>query len=71
MTSVCVSIILYSEHGENKMGDPNPKEKLFNDEELVVLIDPILSTDDTDNDGYINYAEFIQAQRNAAATSRQ
>ncbi|XP_076171683.1 lymphotoxin beta receptor inhibitor isoform X2 [Ptiloglossa arizonensis] len=65
------SLIHWHEHGENKMGDPNPKEKLFNDEELVVLIDPILSTDDTDNDGYINYAEFIQAQRNAAATSRQ
>lgn len=43
------------------------QNKLFKDEELVQLIDPILSMDDTNNDGYIDYPEFIQAQQNAAA----
>lgn len=45
------------------------QNKLFKDEELVQLIDPILSMDDTNNDGYIDYPEFIQAQQNAAAAS--
>lgn len=45
-------------------------DKLFNDDELVQLIDPILNMDDTNNDGYIDYPEFIQAQQNAAASSR-
>ncbi|XP_029671782.1 multiple coagulation factor deficiency protein 2-like isoform X3 [Formica exsecta] len=45
------------------------RNKLFNDEELVQLIDPILSMDDSNNDGYIDYPEFIQAQQNAAAVN--
>lgn len=44
--------------------------KLFNDEELIHLIDPILNMDDTNNDGYIDYPEFIQAQQNAAASAQ-
>lgn len=45
-------------------------DKLFKDEELVQLIDPILSMDDGNNDGYIDYPEFIRAQQNAAANVR-
>ena len=45
-------------------------DKLFKDEELVQLIDPILSMDDGNNDGYIDYPEFIRAQQNAAANAR-
>ncbi|XP_050455799.1 multiple coagulation factor deficiency protein 2 homolog isoform X2 [Cataglyphis hispanica] len=45
------------------------ENKLFSDEELVQLIDPILSMDDSNNDGYIDYPEFIQAQQNAAAVN--
>lgn len=44
-----------------------PQEKLFGDEELVGLIDPIFGLDDTNNDGFIDYPEFIQAQHKAAA----
>jgi len=43
------------------------KDKLFSDEELHKLIDPILSMDDTNGDGYIDYPEFVQAQMKAAA----
>ncbi|XP_053974886.1 multiple coagulation factor deficiency protein 2 homolog isoform X2 [Hylaeus anthracinus] len=59
------SLIHWHEQGKKETG-----EKLFKDEELVTLIDPILSMDDTNNDGYIDYPEFIQAQQNAAATGR-
>ncbi|XP_029041429.2 multiple coagulation factor deficiency protein 2 homolog [Osmia bicornis bicornis] len=55
----------------HEQGNKEVREKLFKDEELVTLIDPILSMDDTNNDGYIDYPEFIQAQQYAAATGRQ
>lgn len=47
------------------------QEKIFKDEELTQLIDPILSMDDTNQDGYIDYPEFIQAQQKANAAARQ
>lgn len=62
---------LCSEQGNKEVGGANPGEKLFKDEELITLIDPILSLDDANNDGYIDYPEFIQAQQNAAPTGRQ
>lgn len=66
-----MSYSLHSEQGNKEVGEPNQREKLFKDEELVNLIDPILSMDDANNDGYIDYPEFIQAQQNAAAGGRQ
>ncbi|XP_076238550.1 lymphotoxin beta receptor inhibitor isoform X6 [Calliopsis andreniformis] len=65
------SLIHWHEQGNKETGGLNSGEKLFKDEELVTLIDPILSMDDANNDGYIDYPEFIQAQKNAAATTRQ
>ncbi|KOC59919.1 Multiple coagulation factor deficiency protein 2 like protein [Habropoda laboriosa] len=65
------SLIHWHEQRNNEVTGPNPTEKLFKDQELVTLIDPILSMDDINNDGYIDYPEFIQAQQNAAATGRQ
>ncbi|OXU26722.1 sex-determining region Y protein [Nasonia vitripennis] len=67
------SLIHWHEEG-NK--DPNhgaaAGEKIFQDDELVTLIDPILDMDDTNKDGYIDYPEFIQAQQKAASpTTRQ
>ncbi|KAF4519175.1 hypothetical protein B566_EDAN008238 [Ephemera danica] len=44
--------------------------KLFSDQELISLIDPILSMDDTNRDGFIDYPEFVQAQHKAAATQQ-
>ncbi|EEB16758.1 mcfdp2, putative [Pediculus humanus corporis] len=46
---------------------PTGPDKLFKDEELISLIDPILAMDDTNKDGYIDYPEFIKAQQKAAA----
>lgn len=48
-----------------------PQEKLFKDEELIQLIDPILSMDDSNSDGYIDYPEFVRAQQKAAKPPAQ
>lgn len=50
---------------------PQIEEKIFTDEELVQLIDPILKMDDTSNDGFIDYPEFIRAQQKAAIQQQQ
>lgn len=47
-----------------------PQEKIFADEELTNLIDPILNMDDVNGDGYIDYPEFVRAQQKAAAAAQ-
>lgn len=48
---------------------PQVEEKIFTDEELNTLIDPILSSDDLNKDGFIDYPEFIRAQQKSAAAN--
>merc|ERR1719384_2227804 len=57
------------DHMEEDSGHPVPEEKIFKDDELVSMIDPILATDDKNQDGYIDYSEFVIAQQ--AAQSKQ
>ena len=42
---------------------PAGTTKIFNDQELVNMIDPILEMDDKNRDGFIDYPEFIAAQK--------
>ncbi|XP_045591931.2 lymphotoxin beta receptor inhibitor-like isoform X1 [Procambarus clarkii] len=56
-------------HDAGKSGHAPPEPKLFTDDELVNMIDPILLQDDKNKDGFIDYPEFVQAQRNAAAAA--
>ena len=51
-----------------KSGQPKPEPKIFLDEELKNMIDPILESDDKNKDGFIDYPEFIAAQQAAAST---
>ena len=37
--------------------------KIFTDQELEQMIDPILDMDDKNRDGYIDYPEFVAAQK--------
>lgn len=48
---------------------PGIEEKIFTDDELLTLIDPILTMDDYSQDGFIDYPEFVRAQQKAAQTS--
>ncbi len=48
--------------GEDHEGhDHNPPEH-YEDAQLTFLIDPVLSNDDVNRDGMIDYAEYIAAQ---------
>jgi len=66
------SLIHWHEQGSKDPNNPNRVEdKIFKDEELENLINPILSMDDTNKDGYIDYPEFVRAQQKAAANTPQ
>lgn len=65
------SLIHWHEQGNKEQGHANAAGKLFSDNELVNLIDPILTMDDSNTDGYIDYPEFVRAQQYAAASNRQ
>lgn len=57
---------LFTDQGKDK-ANGQVEDKIFKDDELVTLIDPILNVDDGNKDGYIDYPEFIKAQQKAAA----
>ncbi|XP_070494555.1 lymphotoxin beta receptor inhibitor-like isoform X2 [Chironomus tepperi] len=68
------SLIHWHEQGSKQPEQqqvPHVEEKIFSDEELNTLIDPILSSDDLNKDGFIDYPEFIRAQQKAAASNQQ
>lgn len=52
-------------------GTPPPEAKIFEDEELKNMIDPILESDDKNKDGFIDYPEFIAAQQAASASNEK
>merc|ERR1711990_788080 len=54
-----------------KSGRPAPEAKIFKDDELQNMIDPILDSDDKNKDGFIDYPEFIAAQQAAAAANEK
>lgn len=62
---------VFIEQGSKEKGPNQVEDKIFTDEELTSLIDPILKMDDTSNDGYIDYPEFIRAQQKAANQNQQ
>lgn len=54
-------------HEESKNQDqPAHQDKIFSNDELSALIDPILNSDDHNRDGFIDYPEFVRAQHKAA-----
>lgn len=66
--------IIHLEQGSKKADEPevpHVEEKIFTDDELIALIDPILTTDDISRDGYIDYPEFIRAQQKSNQQQQQ
>lgn len=55
-----------SKEHKHEHRQPEVEEKIFTDEELTSLIDPILTMDDYTRDGFIDYPEFVRAQQKAA-----
>jgi len=51
-------------HGDEKVAPPKLSEK-----ELEDMIDQILKDDDFNNDGYIDYSEFLKAQQGRTTSS--
>ena len=39
--------------------------KVFTDDEIANIVDMVLQEDDLNGDGYIEYVEFVTAQRKA------
>jgi hypothetical protein len=56
---------------DHTSGQPVPEAKIFKDDELVNMIDPILGSDDKNKDGYIDYPEFVSAQQAAQASEKK
>ena len=52
------------------MGDFLFKVNMLQDAQLEFLVDPVLKNDDINNDGLIDYAEFIAAQIKNKAEAR-
>uniref|UniRef100_T1DEW7 EF-hand domain-containing protein n=1 Tax=Psorophora albipes TaxID=869069 RepID=T1DEW7_9DIPT len=62
------SLIHWHEESKNQdqTGQPAHQDKIFSNDELSALIDPILTSDDHNQDGFIDYPEFVHAQHKAA-----
>lgn len=65
-----IKSVLHWHVEESKMmthqGAPPPTQgttKIFTDQELTMMIDPILNMDDRNTDGFIDYPEFVAAQK--------
>uniref|UniRef100_A0A182VPV1 EF-hand domain-containing protein n=1 Tax=Anopheles minimus TaxID=112268 RepID=A0A182VPV1_9DIPT len=67
------SLIHWHEQGkaQENSGHPQHEEKIFSNDELSALIDPILNSDDHNQDGFIDYPEFVRAQHKAAQQQQQ
>lgn len=63
------SLIHWHEQGSKEKAG-QIEDKIFKDEELITLIDPILNVDDSNRDGYIDYPEFVRAQQKAAGQGK-
>ncbi|KAG8180019.1 hypothetical protein JTE90_020974 [Oedothorax gibbosus] len=49
-------------HHEEAPADHGPV-KIFRNDELALMVDPVLSSDDRNADGFIDYPEFVAAQK--------
>ncbi|GIX87001.1 multiple coagulation factor deficiency protein 2 [Caerostris extrusa] len=60
------SVLHWHVEESNAMGANAPEQgttKIFQDNELSLMIDPILDMDDRNKDGFIDYPEFVNAQK--------
>lgn len=69
--SVAVFFLTDTKEGDDHHGEPTPERGTDShpqdDETLQSLIDPILELMDKDQDGFISYAEYRQAEASESA----
>jgi len=63
------SVFHHHDADNHEGGGAKPEEKIFSEEEMMAMIDPILEDDDKNKDGFIDYGEFVAAQMRAAANA--
>lgn len=54
-----------ADEGHEETPEQREQRKVFSDDELSNIVDLVLQEDDLDRDGYIEYVEFVTAQRKA------
>ena len=57
-------LVFPDEEGEQKQHE-EANIKVHTDEEIAAIVDAALVQYDEDSDGYVEYAEFVKAQRKA------
>jgi len=57
-----VKSLIHWHEGEDHDGHSHELPPIFEDKQLSFLVDPVLRNDDINNDGLIDYAEFIASQ---------
>ncbi|CAG0917268.1 unnamed protein product [Notodromas monacha] len=66
------SVIHWHDPRNHEQGQgTGPEPKLFPDAELESIVDPILHSDDSNSDGFIDYPEFVRAQSAKIAAMKQ
>lgn len=62
---VTKAITHFHDDEEVAAGEHKTPPKVYTDEELINIIDMVMKEDDLNDDGYIEYFEFVTAQRKA------
>lgn len=57
--------VFAADEGHEETDQQRQERKVFSDDELSNIVDLVLQEDDLDKDGYIEYVEFVTAQRKA------
>lgn len=60
-----VVLVFTADEGHEETDQQHKERKVFSDDELSNIVDLVLQEDDLDKDGYIEYVEFVTAQRKA------
>ena len=55
---------------DEEEGEKQADTKVFSDEEIANIVDMVLKEDDLNGDGYIEYVEFVTAQRKSRDTEK-
>lgn len=70
-TEITKAITHFHEEDTSEQEKKAFEQKVFSDEEIANIVDMVLKEDDLNGDGYIEYVEFVTAQRKARGDSNK